>query len=160
MSSSPYSPHGALLDRGWPAGGLWLTSRHTSACLSSRPVTNLGRYARAGHDRFEESSVHAQRVAPVDASYLSMDAANTTGNVCLMLTLEGQVTRDDLADHVARALPSLPMLRRRLHEVAWGLDLPWWVDDATFDLDRHVIEHVVPAPVSYTHLTLPTSDLV
>ncbi|MEI2827251.1 MAG: wax ester/triacylglycerol synthase family O-acyltransferase [Dermatophilaceae bacterium] len=90
--------------------------------------------------------MHAQRVAPVDASYLSMDAANTTGNVCLMLTLEGHVTRDDLAEHVMAALPDLPMLRRRLHEVAWGLDLPWWIDDPTFDLDRHVLEHIVPAP--------------
>ena len=90
--------------------------------------------------------MHAQRVAPVDASYLSMDAANTTGNVCLMLTLDGHVTREQLAEHVTRALPSLPMLRRRLHEVAWGLDLPWWIDDPRFDLDRHVLEHIVPAP--------------
>ena len=75
-----------------------------------------------------------------------MDAANTTGNVCLLLTLEGTVTRDQLMEQVRRALPGLPMLRRRLHTVAWGLDLPWWVDDTAFDLDRHVVEHEVPEP--------------
>ncbi|MBP8880275.1 MAG: wax ester/triacylglycerol synthase family O-acyltransferase [Dermatophilaceae bacterium] len=90
--------------------------------------------------------MQAQRVAPVDAGYLSMDAANTTGNVCLLLTLEGTVTRDQLMEQVRRALPGLPMLRRRLHTVAWGLDLPWWVDDTAFDLDRHVVEHDVPEP--------------
>ena len=46
----------------------------------------------------------------------------------------------------------LPMFRWKALKVPFGLHHPVWVDDPDFDLDYH--------PVSYTHLTLPTSDLV
>ena len=83
-------------------------------------------------------------VAPVDAGYLSMDASNTTGNVTLVLSLAGDLTLPALRAHVQDRLPLLPELRRVLHEVAWGMDRPWWVDDAAFDLGRHVAEHRLP----------------
>src|SRR3979411_1926475 len=43
-------------------------------------------------------------------------------------------------------LPLLPPLRWRLAEVPLGLDYPYWVDDAGFDLDYHVRELALPSP--------------
>ncbi|MBK8733895.1 MAG: DUF1298 domain-containing protein [Actinomycetales bacterium] len=83
-------------------------------------------------------------VAPVDAGYLSMDASNTTGNVTLVLSLAGDLTLPALRAHVQDRLPLLPELRRVLHEVAWGMDRPWWVDDSSFDLGQHLAEHRLP----------------
>ena len=40
----------------------------------------------------------------------------------------------------------LPPLRRRLVDVPFGLDLPYWVEDPHFDLDFHIRETAVPPP--------------
>ena len=47
---------------------------------------------------------------------------------------------------IAERLPLLPPLRWRLAEVPFGLDYPYWVDDADFDLDFHVRELALPPP--------------
>ena len=36
--------------------------------------------------------------------------------------------------------------RRRLVNVPFGLDLPYWIEDPDFDIDYHVRHHAVPAP--------------
>lgn len=85
-------------------------------------------------------------IRPVDAAYLSLDTANTTGNVALLLPLDRVITLTELREQVSGRLPLEPILRMRVHEVAFGLDRPWWVDDTEFDIDRHVREHEVPEP--------------
>ena len=40
----------------------------------------------------------------------------------------------------------LAPFRRRLVEVPFGLDLPYWIEDPDFDIDFHVRHHAVPPP--------------
>jgi WS/DGAT/MGAT family acyltransferase len=47
---------------------------------------------------------------------------------------------------IRERLHLLAPLRRRLVEVPFGLDLPYWIEDDRFDLDFHVRHHAVPAP--------------
>ena len=49
-------------------------------------------------------------------------------------------TLADIEALISDRLPLLPPLRWRLREVPLGLDYPYWVDDADFDLHFHVRE--------------------
>ncbi len=89
--------------------------------------------------------MQATQVDPSDNAYLALDGATTTGNISLVLMLDGTAELDQVRRQVRAALPAVPEFRRRLHPVALGLDRPWWVDDAGFELDRHVVEQRLPA---------------
>lgn len=47
----------------------------------------------------------------------------------------------------------IPQFRWKLREVPFGLDLPYWVEDQKFSLDRHVHRIAVPAPGDMRALT-------
>ena len=48
--------------------------------------------------------------------------------------------------HLEQRLSSIPHFRWKLHEVALGLDLPYWVEDENFSFDHHIRRIAVPAP--------------
>jgi WS/DGAT/MGAT family acyltransferase len=62
------------------------------------------------------------------------------------------------ADLAAR-LHLLPPFRRRLVEVPLGLHHPVWIEDATFDLDRHVKSRRVPPPGGPREVDAVISDI-
>ncbi len=88
----------------------------------------------------------AIQMDPADAAYLSFDSPTTDANVGLLMPLDSPATVTEVRRQVAGGLRRMPELRRRLHTVAMGLDRPWWIDDAEFDVARHVTETAVPAP--------------
>jgi WS/DGAT/MGAT family acyltransferase len=47
---------------------------------------------------------------------------------------------------ILERINQLAPFRRRLVEVPLGLDLPYWIEDPSFDLDFHVRHHAVPPP--------------
>ena len=49
-------------------------------------------------------------------------------------------TLDDLKALITERIHLLPPYRRRLAEVPFGLDHPYWIEDPDFDLDFHVRE--------------------
>ncbi len=51
------------------------------------------------------------------------------------------------------------MLRRKLLNVPFGLDQPYWVDDADFDIEYHVREIALPRPGSDAQLDEQVSRL-
>ena len=50
-------------------------------------------------------------------------------------------------------LPLVPVLRRKLLNVPLGLDQPYWIDDADFDIEYHIREIALPRPGSDAQLT-------
>jgi len=73
----------------------------------------------------------------LDASFLAVESANQTGHVASLMLFEGDdapvepvigVVRRKLAARV----PGLAPLRRRLVEVPFALDRPYWIDDPDF----------------------------
>jgi WS/DGAT/MGAT family acyltransferase len=58
----------------------------------------------------------------------------------------GSLGCGDIQDLISERLPLLPPLRWRLAEIPLGLDYPYWIDDADFDLDFHVRELALPPP--------------
>ena len=56
------------------------------------------------------------------------------------------LTLDRLTRLIEQRLHLLPPFRRRLVEVPFGLDQPYWIEDPDFDIEYHVRELALPAP--------------
>ena len=91
-----------------------------------------------------------RQLTSLDAQFLALESSNQTGHVAGLAILDpsskesGELTFRDICRLMEERLPLLPPLRWRLVEVPFGLDYPYWLDDAEFDLDFHVRELALP----------------
>jgi diacylglycerol O-acyltransferase len=99
-----------------------------------------------------------QQLTSLDNQFLALENTRQTGHVGQLAMLDastapgGSVTSVDIRRLVLERLPLLPPLRRRLAEVPFGLDFPYWVEVEELDLDYHVREIALPAPGSDAQL--------
>jgi diacylglycerol O-acyltransferase / wax synthase len=105
-----------------------------------------------------------QQLTGMDASFLALETANTTGHVGGLSVLDPStasepLTLGRLTGVMAERLPMVPVLRRKLLNVPLGLDQPYWIDDADFDIEYHVRELALPRPGSAAQLTEQVSRL-
>jgi diacylglycerol O-acyltransferase len=98
-----------------------------------------------------------QQLTGMDASFLYLETGRSYGHVSGLSIYE----RPDDPDYrpydafrrqIESRLPILPPFRRRLVEVPFGLDHPYWINDPDFDLDYHIRYVAVPPPGGYTEL--------
>ena len=99
-----------------------------------------------------------QQLTGLDAAFLALETATTTGHVggvCVLDPKEAPtpLTLARLTDVLSERLPLVPVLRRKLLNVPFGLDQPYWVDDADFDIEYHIREIALPRPGSDAQLT-------
>jgi WS/DGAT/MGAT family acyltransferase len=93
-----------------------------------------------------------RQLTSVDAQFLALESSRQSGHVGGLAILDpstrpdGKLTLEAIHDLIAERLPLLPPLRWRLAEVPFGLDYPYWLDDADFDLDFHVRELALSPP--------------
>src|SRR5947209_5544063 len=88
-----------------------------------------------------------EQLSGVDTGFLTMETATTYGHVGdLAVFDEGELTLRGLRDLVEQRIHLLPAMRRRLVEVPFGIDRPYWIVDPDFDVHRHVRAIVLPAP--------------
>ncbi len=91
-----------------------------------------------------------QQLTGADVSFLNLETATSFGHVS-SLSIYGypdgvadfdpyDAWREQLSSH----LKDLEPLRRRLVEVPFGLDRPYWIADPDFDLDFHLRHVAVP----------------
>src|ERR1700722_3576573 len=105
-----------------------------------------------------------QQLTGLDASFLALETANATGHVggvCILDPSDAPepLTLARLTAVLADRLPLVPVLRRKLLNVPFGLDQPYWVDDADFDIEHHIREIALPRPGSEAQLTEQVSRL-
>jgi diacylglycerol O-acyltransferase / wax synthase len=93
-----------------------------------------------------------RQLSSLDAQFLALETPRQTGHVAGVAILDpstapgGSLGCDAIKDLLKERLPLLPPMRQRLVDVPFGLDYPYWVDDAHFDLDFHVRELALPPP--------------
>ena len=91
-----------------------------------------------------------KQLTGIDASFLYMETPSTHAHVTGLMILERpSVDFDPFAAVYAKyasVVGELEPIRRRLIEVPFGLDHPYWIDDPNFDLSFHVRELNVAAP--------------
>jgi diacylglycerol O-acyltransferase / wax synthase len=91
------------------------------------------------------------QLSGVDASFLYLETGRSFGHVSSILLFDRPDDPDfdpyvEYRGRIERAIPDFAPLRRRLVEVPFGLDHPYWADDPDFDLDFHVRHIAVPPP--------------
>ena len=85
------------------------------------------------------------------------ETANSTGHVGGLCLLDPSaapepLTLARLTEVLGERLPLVPVLRRKLLNVPLGLDQPYWIDDADFDIEYHIREIALPSPGSDAQL--------
>jgi WS/DGAT/MGAT family acyltransferase len=98
-----------------------------------------------------------QQLSGLDAAFLALETANTTGHVggvCVLDPREAPQPLDlaRLTEVLGERLPLVPVLRRKLLNVPLGLDQPYWIDDPDFDIEYHIREIALPRPGSEAQL--------
>jgi WS/DGAT/MGAT family acyltransferase len=105
-----------------------------------------------------------QQLSGLDASFLALETANTTGHVGGLSILDpsdapAPLNLARLSEVMAERLPLVPVLRQKLLNVPLGLDQPYWADDPDFDIEYHVREIALPRPGSDAQLNEQVSRL-
>jgi diacylglycerol O-acyltransferase / wax synthase len=105
-----------------------------------------------------------QQLTGLDAAFLALETASSTGHVgglCLLdpSSAPRPLTLARLTEVLGQRLPLVPVLRRKLVMVPLGLDQPYWVDDPDFDIEYHIREIALPRPGSEAQLTEQVSRL-
>lgn len=92
-----------------------------------------------------------ERLTGLDASFLYLETPSLHMHVSMAAvfdpdTVPGGYSWGKVRHLVGSRLSLAPIFRRRLVEVPFRLDHPYWVEDAHFDLDYHLRRAALPAP--------------
>jgi WS/DGAT/MGAT family acyltransferase len=92
-----------------------------------------------------------QRLSGIDSTFVSLETPSHHMHVSMVATLDptempGGYSFEKIRGLIESRLPRIPLFRRRLMTVPFGLHHPIWVEDPDFDLDYHVRRVAVPAP--------------
>ncbi|MGY1672258.1 WS/DGAT/MGAT family O-acyltransferase [Geodermatophilus sp. SYSU D00710] len=106
-----------------------------------------------------------KQLSGLDATFLHLETSAQFGHVSSVSIYTrpddpGYRPYDAWRAQLQQRLPLLEPLRRRLAEVPLGLDHPYWVADAAFDLDFHVRHTAVPPPGTDDQLAALVGRLV
>ena len=105
-----------------------------------------------------------QQLTGLDAAFLALDSPTAYGHVGSVSVLDppttgGAVTLERLTALIESRLHLVPPFRRRLAEVPFGLDNPYWIEDPDFDIEFHVRELALPAPGDDRQLAVQAARL-
>lgn len=105
-----------------------------------------------------------KQLTGLDAAFLHMETSTTFGHVTGLMVFERPSPDYDPYAAVyakyASLVGELEPLRRRLVEVPFGLDHPYWVADPNFDIDFHIREIHLARPGMVDQLAEQVSRIV
>lgn len=101
----------------------------------------------------------------LDAAFINLEQTNTPQHVGGLgiydpsTSPEGFVRFKDVIANFNRRLGSNPLFRTRLLEVPGGLDRPYWIKDANFDVEFHLRHIALPHPGDWRQLCIQVARL-
>ncbi len=106
-----------------------------------------------------------KQLSGLDASFLYLETGSQFGHVSGLGVFKrpdrpGWSAYEAMGDKLTRRLGDLEPLRRRLVEVPFRLDHPFWIEDPDFDLEFHLRESAVPSPGTTDQLAALTARLI
>ena len=95
-----------------------------------------------------------EQLSGLDGWFLAMETRSVfghVGSVCIVDArgdrgVQPRLTLEHLTRVIESRLPLVPLFRRRVVTVPFGLDQPYWIEDPDFDIEFHVRELALPAP--------------
>ncbi|WP_433225022.1 wax ester/triacylglycerol synthase domain-containing protein [Microtetraspora malaysiensis] len=94
----------------------------------------------------------ARQLSALDAQFLNFETSSNLAHIAGLAVLDpstapgGEVTRAALIELIKERAHLAPPLRRRLVQVPFRLDHPYWAEDREIDFDYHVREIALPRP--------------
>ena len=101
----------------------------------------------------------------LDSAFINLEQANTPQHVGGLgiydpSTAPGKFVRfKDVIANFEQRLNRLPLFRTRLVEVPGGIDRPYWVKDANFDVEFHIRHIALPQPGDWRQLCIQVARL-
>ena len=101
----------------------------------------------------------------LDSAFVNLEQTNTPQHIGGLGIYDpstapgGFVRFKDVIASFERRLGDLPLFRTRLVEVPGGLDRPYWVKDANFDVEFHLRHIALPEPGDWRQLCIQTARL-
>jgi diacylglycerol O-acyltransferase len=101
----------------------------------------------------------------LDSAFINLEQTNTPQHVGGMGIYDpssapgGFVRFKDVISSFERRLGSMPLFRTRLVEVPGGVDRPYWVKDANFDVEFHLRHIALPEPGDWRQLCIQVARL-
>lgn len=92
-----------------------------------------------------------ERLSGLDAAFLYLETPSLHMHVSMAAvfdpsTVPGGYSFDKVRELVSERLGRAPIFRRRVVEVPFRLDHPYWVEDPDFDIDYHMRRAALPSP--------------
>ncbi|MCB0932762.1 MAG: wax ester/triacylglycerol synthase family O-acyltransferase [Mycobacterium sp.] len=92
-----------------------------------------------------------KQLTGLDAVFLALDSPTVCSHLGCVAVLEPPargpaLTLRRLTEIIESRLHLAPPFRRRLVEVPFGLDQPYWIEDPGFEIDFHIREFALPSP--------------
>jgi len=109
-----------------------------------------------------------ERLSGVDAAFLAMETATMHLHVAAVMVVDpsapdaaghGSPIFDRVRAVVDERIHLVPLLRKKVVRVPFGLHHPVWVDDARFDLDFHLRRANLPSPGGPSDLAELVADI-
>jgi diacylglycerol O-acyltransferase / wax synthase len=96
---------------------------------------------------------HMDRLSALDFSFLTNESSSAHMHVGAIMIFEGPPPAyEDLLEHVNSRLHLVPRFRQKLAHPPVETGRPFWIDDATFNLEYHVRHSALPSPGSEEQL--------
>jgi diacylglycerol O-acyltransferase / wax synthase len=103
---------------------------------------------------------HMDRLSSFDTSFLANEKDNAHMAIGAVLVFDGSApSQEEFLAQIRSRLHQLPRLRQLLLVPPLGLGTPFWVDDETFDVHRHVFRATLPAPGTDAELQALAGEL-
>jgi diacylglycerol O-acyltransferase / wax synthase len=106
-----------------------------------------------------------QQLSGLDSAFLYMETPNQPMHIGSLLICDpstapgGAVRFKDIIEHFTRAAQRIPYMRRRLVEVPFNADFPYWINDANFDPEFHIRHIALPKPGDWRQLCIQVARL-
>ncbi len=100
-----------------------------------------------------------EQISAQDATFLYADSPTSPMHIGSLTIVEGSLNFKDFKAIVASKLHLMPKFRKRLLNVPFNLDYPYWVDDPNFDIDLHLDRIKLPDPANWKTLREVTASI-
>ena len=84
------------------------------------------------------------RLTQADATFIYTETASGPMHISSIYVLEGELSFEVIFSRFEAIIHRIPLYRRKLVQVPFGVGHPIWVDDPDFDMANHVLSYQLP----------------